>query len=176
MSRGEEYRLSLLTMAVFMASGLIFLLIGMLAVAEVAQEGVGQTIKFIGVTLIFPTPFIAYPIYLWRKRKAGKTFYWDEEGIVIDLQGNKIYWDEIEDIRFSQLYGHWFTRSTVIYPHYTHHEKIRERRKKWMPTPGHSIDWILIENPKDYHKNVMQAWKEKQKLDKDKWELGETEK
>ncbi|MFC3212494.1 hypothetical protein [Planomicrobium okeanokoites] len=176
MSRGKEYQLSLLPMGIFLASGLLILLIGILAIAEAVQESAWQTIKAIGLTLVFPTPFIAYPIYLWRKRKAGKTFYWDEEGIVIDLQGNKVYWDEIEDIRFFRSYYIWFSKSTVIYPHYTHHEKIRERRKKWMPTPGHSIDWILIENPKDYHKNVMQAWKEKQKLDKNKWELGETEK
>lgn len=153
-----------------MVSGLLILLICILAIAEVAQEGVWQTIKFIGLTLVFPTPFIAYPAYLWRKRKEGKSFYWDEEGIIIDLRGNKVYWDEIEDIRFFRSYYLWFMRSTVIYPHYTHHEKIRARRKKWMPTPAHSIDWILIENPKDYHKNVMKAWEEKRKVYKDEEE------
>ncbi|OCA92994.1 hypothetical protein A8F95_02665 [Bacillus wudalianchiensis] len=53
-------------------------------------------------------------------------------------------------------------RSTVIYPHYTHHEKIRVRRKKLMPTPAHSIEWYLIEKSKEYHENLMKVWKEKQ--------------
>ncbi|WP_180260026.1 hypothetical protein [Bacillus cereus] len=52
-------------------------------------------------------------------------------------------------------------KSTVIYPHYTHHNKIQERHKKWLPTPAHSIDWFFIEKPKDYHKNLMIAWEEK---------------
>lgn len=159
-----------------MVSGLLILLMCILAIAEAAQESLWQTIKFIGLTLVFPTPFIAYPIYLWRKRKAGKTFYWDEEGVIIDLRGDKVYWDEIEDIRFFQSYYIWFSKSTVIYPHYTHHEKIRERRKKWMPTPSHSIAWILIENPKDYHENVLQAWEEKQKVYKEKGDYAGIEK
>lgn len=107
---------------------------------------------------------IGYSIYLWRKRNEGKGFYWDDEGIVIDLKGNKVYWDEIEDIQFFESSIVSFSKSTVIYPHYTNHEKIRIRRKKRMPTPAHSIDWILIEKPKEYHKNLMKVWEEKRNL------------
>ena len=110
---------------------------------------------------IFSTSIIGYSIYLWRKRNEGKGFYWDDEGIVIDLKGNMVYWDEIEDIQFFESSIVSFSKSTVIYPHYTNYEKVRIRRKKGMPTPAHSIDWILIEKPKEYHKNLMKVWEEK---------------
>jgi Ca2+/Na+ antiporter len=32
-----------------------------------------------------------YAFYLLKKRKEAKAFYWDDEGIVVDLQGNKVY-------------------------------------------------------------------------------------
>lgn len=110
--------------------------------------------------LIFSLFIIGYSILLWRKRNKGKGFYWDDEGIVIDLKGNKVYWDEIEDIKFFKS-STTNMRSTVIYPHYTNHEKIRIRLNKLLPTPEHSIDWILIERPKEYHKNLMKVWEEK---------------
>jgi hypothetical protein len=87
--------------------------------------------------LLLAFVFLGHAYYLLKKRKEGKAFYWDNEGIVIDLQGNKVYWEEIESIQYSNIRG---MKSTVIYPHYTNHEKIRIRRKKWMPTPAHSID------------------------------------
>lgn len=120
------------------------------------KEGASFTII---ITLIFPFTLIGYAIYLWRKRNESKGFYWDDEGVVIDLNGNKVYWDEIESIKYSNVRG---MKSTVVYPHYTNHEKIRIRRKKLMPTPAHSIDWFLIEKPREYHKNLMKAWEEKQ--------------
>ena len=95
-----------------------------------------------------------------KKKREGKGFYWDDEGIVIDLQGNKVYWNEIESIQYSNVRG---MKSTVIYPHYTNHEKIRIRRKKWMPTTAHSIDWFYIEKPKELHKNLMKTWEEEKK-------------
>ncbi|MFJ8455437.1 hypothetical protein [Bacillus paramycoides] len=110
--------------------------------------------------LIIPGLFLYYGFYLLKKRRANTVFYWDDEGIIIDLDGNKVYWYEIEDIRFYKAQG---MKSTVIYPHYTHHNRIQERRKKWLPTTAHSIDWVLIEKPKDYHKNLMLTWEEKKK-------------
>lgn len=158
------YRISRVTIGTFLFFGLFFLLIFVWALVDALQEGVWETLKVIAGMIVFPLPIIAYPIYLLRKRKEGHGFYWDEEGIVIDLKGNKVYWDEIESIRFSQLFFFFWTKSTVIYPHYTYHENIRARRNKWMPTPAHSVDWILIEKPKDYHANVMAAWEEKRKV------------
>ncbi|MDA2254373.1 MULTISPECIES: hypothetical protein [Bacillus cereus group] len=108
--------------------------------------------------IIFPVLFLYYGFYLLKKRRENTVFYWDDEGIIIDLDRNKVFWHEIEDIRFYKTQG---MKSTVIYPHYTHHNKIQERRKKWLPTPTHSIDMFFIEKPKDYHKNLIIAWEEK---------------
>lgn len=63
-----------------------------------------------------------------KKRRENTVFYWDDEGIIIDLDGNKVYWYEIEDIIYSGFPG---TKSTVISIHYTHQENIRIRHKKW---------------------------------------------
>ncbi|MBT2739002.1 hypothetical protein [Bacillus sp. ISL-7] len=52
-------------------------------------------------------------------------------------------------------------KSFVIYPHYTNHEKIRIRHKKWMPTTAYSIDWFFIEKPRELHQNLMKTWEEK---------------
>ena len=49
--------------------------------------------------ILFSFVFLGCSIYLWRKRKEGKGYYWDDEGIVIDLKGNKVFWDEIECIK-----------------------------------------------------------------------------
>lgn len=113
--------------------------------------------------VIFSTFTIGSSIYLWRKRNKGKGFYWDDEGIVIVLKGNKVYWDEIEDIQFFNSRTTSFLKATVIYTHYTNHEKIRMRRKKLLPTPAHSIDWILIEKPKEFRNDLMKVWEEKNK-------------
>lgn len=145
------YRISLIPILGFMTFGLLWLLLLIL----VLKEGVSFTLI---ISLIFPFTFIGYAIYLWRKRKERKGFYWDDEGIVIDLKGNKVYWNEIESIKYSK--GRTGT-STVIYPHYTNHEKIRIRRNKWMPTTAHSIAWVLIENPNEFHENLMKTWEAK---------------
>ncbi len=56
-----------------------------------------------------------------------------------------------------------FSRVKIYFnlAHYTHHENIRIRYKRWLPTIAHSIYWFSIEKPKDYHKNLMIAWEEK---------------
>ena len=108
--------------------------------------------------MVFSVPAYVLSYYLYKKRKGGYGYYFDEEGITIDLKETKIYWHEVEEIKFMNGQGY---KSTVIYPHYTYHEVIRMRRGKKLPTPAHSIDWIAIERPKLYHKQLLAAW--------DKW-------
>jgi hypothetical protein len=152
------YKLSRFFISALMGMGLIFLF---LCFADI--RGIISHIFSFIFGLFSSFIFIGYAIYLWRKRNEGKGFYWDDEGVVIDLEGNKVFWDEIEEIKMVK--GR-LGKSTVIYPHYTNHEKIRIRRKKKMPTPAHSIDWFLIEKPKEFHKNLMQFWEEKYNLQK----------
>lgn len=163
LKQSKIYKISRPLIIVFMISGLSFLFICLLGLRDSIENGLLETVKMIGITILLPFPFIWYSIYLWRKRKEGRGFYWDDEGVVIDLKGAKVYWEEIEDIKFNKIWMESLSKSTMIYPHYTHHEKIRIRRKKWMPTPGHSIDWILIEKPKEYHESLLRAWEEKSK-------------
>ncbi|QKE71277.1 hypothetical protein HPK19_03320 [Arthrobacter citreus] len=151
MEQVRVYRISLLPILGFLSFGLLWCLLSILGLIE------RFSFTYM-ILLIFPFTFIGYAIYLWRKRKEGKGFYWDDEGIVIDLNGNKVYWNEIESIKYSSVRG---MKSTVIYPHYKNHEKIRVRRNKSMPTSAHSIDWFLVEKPKEYHKNLMKVWEEK---------------
>ncbi|WP_409271885.1 hypothetical protein V1499_19725 [Neobacillus sp. SCS-31] len=148
----KVYRISLLAISVFMVFGIAWFGLGIFALLQKVTAG-------LLLTLSFPLLFIVYASYLLRKRIQGNGFYWDEEGVVIDLNGNKVFWEEIESIRYTNFRG---MKSTVIYPHYTFHEKIRARRNKWMPTTAHSVDWFFIEKPKEFHKNLMKAWEEKQ--------------
>ncbi|MCA1318276.1 hypothetical protein LC085_00005 [Bacillus tianshenii] len=136
-------------------AGIILLLLPLIDIKGILQH----LFVFIGLILL-SFVFLGYSFYLLSKRKQGKGFFWDEQGVVIDLNGIKVYWDEIEDIKFFQS-SVTHMRSTIIYPHYTNQEKIRIRRKKSMPTPEHSIDWYLIEKPKEYHKNLIKDWEEK---------------
>lgn len=148
------YKISWYSIFSFMIMGIIFLAFCVEDLKEISTQQIFVFILGVFVGFVF----LGYAIYLWRKRIEKGGFYWDDEGVVIDLKGNKVYWHEIEEIKFVKGRS---GRSTVIYPHYTYHERIRIRRKKWMPTTGHSIEWFLIEKPKDYHENLMIAWKEK---------------
>ncbi|MFS0667204.1 hypothetical protein AB1L12_04640 [Peribacillus frigoritolerans] len=158
MEQAKMYRISLLLILVFMVAGMLLCILSFLAFLDAPIVSI--------LLFTFSIFTIGYSIYLLRKRNDGKGFYWDDEGIVVDLKGNKVYWDEIEDIKFFKSSTASFSKATVIYPHYTNHEKIRLRHNKWMPKTAHSIDWILIEKPKEYHKILMQAWEEKNNFPK----------
>ena len=149
------YQISWFPIIAFMVAGFTFLT---LCFSDI--KGINKHPLVFCIGLLFSLVFLGYSFYLLRKRVQGKGFYWDDDGIVIDLKGNKVFWDEIEDIRFFKGRG---GKSTVIYPHYSHHETIRIRHKKFMPTTAHSIEWYLIEKPKEMHKNLMQVWQEREK-------------
>ncbi len=129
----------------------------LLAVGNI-KDMVTDILTFIG-ELSVSSLFLGYGVYLFSKRKQGKAFYWDDEGVVIDLRGNKVYWKEIEEIRFVKVKS---LKSTVIYPHYTYWEQIRIRHKKSIGTTAYDIPWFLIERPKEYHQNLMKAWEKQQ--------------
>jgi len=164
MEQQRMYRISLLPIGALLTGGILVFLLLILALGNTPKNEVMEVLLLSLVMAFFSFSLIGCSLYLWRKRKAGNGFYWDDEGIVIDLNGNKVYWEEIESIVFYENKTIAFSKATVVHPHYTHHEKIRIRRSKWMPTPAHSIDWYLIEKPKDFHERVMKAWEEKRKL------------
>jgi hypothetical protein len=117
------YKISLYPILSFMfIGGIMFFSFCFMGLKEILSH------KFLSIVeSFFSFVFLGYFFYLLRKRREGKGFYWDE----------------IEDIKyFKGRVG--ISKSTVIYPNYTNHEKIRIRRKKWMPTTSHSIDWFLI--------------------------------
>ncbi|MGF9979699.1 hypothetical protein [Viridibacillus arvi] len=151
MEQVKLYKLSRRFISTIMGMRMIFLLLCFVDIRDITSH-----IFTFAFGLFFSFVFIGYAIYLWKKRNEDK-------GVVIDLEGNKVYWDEIEEIK---LVKSRVGKSTVIYPHYTNHEKIRIRRKKKMPTPAHSIEWFLIEKPKEFHKNLMKFWGAKSKLQK----------
>ncbi|MGF6949850.1 hypothetical protein QF028_002355 [Neobacillus sp. B4I6] len=91
MGQVRMYRISLLSILVFMVAGILLFLLSIMALRAAPIVSI--------LMVIFSTFTIGSSIYLWRKRNEGKGFYWDDEGIVIDLKSNKVYWDEIEDIQ-----------------------------------------------------------------------------
>lgn len=107
--------------------------------------------------LILTIPLLYFAFYLYKKRSKGIGYYFDDEGITIDMKGTKVYWHEVDDIQFQSSLL-FLLKSTVIYPHYTYHKTICARRGKKLPTPAHSIDWLAIERPKIYHEQLMIHW------------------
>lgn len=160
MEQVKLYRPSLLTIGAFFIAGAFFIFIYIVALFYSPWQGLGSFLMLTVLFAFFSALSLGCSSYLWRNRKKGNGFYWDEEGILIDLKGAKIYWEEVESIQLNDgAYG--LSKSTVIYPHYTHHEKIRSRRKKWMPATAHSIEWYLIEKPAEFHDHIMEVWGEK---------------
>lgn len=160
MEQVKKYRPSLLTISALFLGGVFFISTYIVALVYSPWQGLGSFLMLSLVIVFFSALSLGCSFQLWRNRKKGNGFYWDEEGILIDLKGTKIYWEEIESIKLDDgAYG--LSKSTVIYPHYTHHEKIRIRRKKWMPSTAHSIDWFLIEKPAEFHDHIMKVWGEK---------------
>ncbi|MEW4282532.1 hypothetical protein [Priestia koreensis] len=37
---------------------------------------------------------LGYAVYYEKARRQSEGFYWDDEGVVIDLDGTKVYWYE----------------------------------------------------------------------------------
>ncbi|PSL36209.1 hypothetical protein B0H99_10730 [Planomicrobium soli] len=158
MKKSEVYRLSMTTITVFTLFGILFFSLMLMSLDEFFEGSLLESILAAISGIFFSILFTGYGIYLWKKRKQGYGFWWDDEGVVIDLNGTKVYWNEIENITLSRGYPNNLLIATVIYPHYTHHEKIRMRRKKWMPTPAHSITWYMIEKPQEFHDLLMNVW------------------
>lgn len=160
MEQVKMYGPSLLTIGTLFLVGIFFISIYIVTLVYSPWEGLGSFLILTLVIAFFSALSLGWSFRLWRNRKKGNGFYWDEEGIIIDLNGTKVYWDEIDSIKLDNgVYG--LSKSTVIYPHYTHHEKIRSRRKKMIPTTAHSIDWFLIEKPAEFHDHIMKVWGEK---------------
>ncbi|USK87147.1 hypothetical protein [Peribacillus asahii] len=74
------YHISWYPILVFMFSGLIILLISFLDVKAIPEH----LFVFI-MGLIFSFVLLGYSFYLWRKKKQGKGFSWDDKGIVTDI-------------------------------------------------------------------------------------------
>lgn len=104
---------------------------------------------------------LGYAVYYEKARRQSKGFYWDDEGVVIDLDGTKVYWYEIEKIKFFQ--GMYLERSTIIFPHYQYHEEIFKRQKDGTRTPAYQIEFQRMQHPKQFHEGLMNAWASYQK-------------
>jgi hypothetical protein len=109
-----------------------------------------------GFLFSFTTFFLG--LYFWKNRREGKGYYWDAGGIVVNLKGNKVYWNEIEKIEFENRRAN----QTVIYTRYNSQELIK-RHKRYQ----YAIVWFDIEDPKEFHSNLIRAWNRKRSLYKD---------
>ncbi|GGI11828.1 hypothetical protein [Gottfriedia solisilvae] len=128
---------------------------------------------FIWIGLIALTYFLFWCSYsLFLSRKKGEGVHWDDEGVVVDFEGNKIFWNEIENIEFHKSENEMLTSSTYIRVFIYKEEQVRLRHKLpfknifWRYSG--SIDWITIEKPKEMHEALIQFWQEKNKLSSNK--------
>jgi hypothetical protein len=147
----KPYKTPLSKIIVFILIG-----IGILLLPLFDLKGLHSNLSSFAALVVMGLFFLGIGLFLLRKRISGPGFFWDEEGVVVDYKGNKILWDEIEDIQLRRS-GDGY-RSTVIYPHYSYHETIRLRHGKKLPTPDHSIQWTWISQPKKFHSELIEAW------------------
>jgi hypothetical protein len=144
------YRNSLRFIFSYMGSGIIFSLLMLLAIPE------GITLPLIA-GFLFSLSLICTSLYYLLKRLKGKGIYWDEEGVILNFKGNKVYWYEIEKIELKKRGG----KSTLIFPHNTYCGTIQKRHHKGLPRTCYAILWFEIENPNEFHKNLIKASEEK---------------
>lgn len=107
---------------------------------------------------LFSFTTIFFSLYFWKNRREGKGYSWDEEGIVVNFKGNKVYWNEIEKIEFENLR----VNQTVIYTRYNCQEVINLHKRY-----QYAIVWFDIEDPKEFHSNLIWAWNRNRSLYKD---------
>lgn len=158
----KVYKPSWRSMALLLAIGLFLFYTFLSHIREIGEKEPFEQAYFLTLWLICAPLCFQSAVFLWISRNKGKGIYWDEEGIVIGFKGNKVYWEEIEDIRF----GSGVTasiRSTKIYTHERSREKIRKRHQNIFLKTSHSLVWFLIEKPTVMHKQLLKEWETKKR-------------
>lgn len=157
----KVYKPKILTIFLFVIFGILFLLILLMTIISTKHFSISTIFVFIG-SLLFIFLLFRDSIKLWNYRKKGIGIYWDEEGVVVDFVGNKIFWDEIENIEFIKTKS---SRTTFIRVHYSKEEQVRVRHK--LPLKNifwrysGSIEWSEIEKPREMHTNLVNYWEKK---------------
>ncbi|ANS48540.1 hypothetical protein BT246_31780 [Bacillus thuringiensis] len=86
------YRASIQSILFVLSFGVVFLLISILSLME--------EFDLLGIiSIFFSLWLLKYALTLWKTRANDI----DDEGIVVDLHGNKVYWYEIEDITYQNF-------------------------------------------------------------------------
>ncbi|MES9685661.1 hypothetical protein CN514_21155 [Bacillus sp. AFS001701] len=163
----KVYKAKIQLMFFFIVIASISLFLTIMFTVSLSRFTVSNLFYWIGlVAFDFLLFWSSYSIFLSRKR--GKGVYWDDEGVVVDFKGNKIFWNEIENIEMHKNDNEWFTKSTFIRVFIYKEEQVRLRHK--LPLKNifwrysGNINWIEIEKPKEMHEALVQNWKEKNKL------------
>ena len=152
----------MLGICLFEITGLFFVL---LLVMKFRNGDVKNIKDYFGiiVLIIISASLLYYCIHFLKRRIQGKCFFWDDEGVVVDVDENKIYWHEIEKITFSK--GGRRAKSTIIdvYAHYRQEAGSRiEKRQTWVPK-SYSIEWMHVTHAKEFHQSLMEEWGKRQK-------------
>ncbi|KQL39192.1 hypothetical protein AN960_09450 [Bacillus sp. FJAT-25509] len=157
----KVYKPKILTIFIFAIFGILFLFILLMAITSTKHFSISKIFVIIGF-LVFIFLLFWDSIKFWNYRKKGIGIYWDEEGVVVDFVGNKIFWDEIENIEFIKTKS---SRTTFVRVHYSKEEQVRLRHK--LPLKNifwrysGSIEWFEIEKPKEMHTNLVNYWEKK---------------
>ncbi|MFF2878453.1 hypothetical protein ACFVR2_19240 [Gottfriedia sp. NPDC057991] len=157
----KVYTPKILTIFLFAIFGALFLFILLMVITGTKHFSISKIFVFIGF-LLFIFLLFGDSIKFWNYRKKGIGIYSDEEGVVVDFVGNKIFWDEIEKIEFIKTKS---SRTTFIRVHYSKEEQVRLRHK--LPLKNifwrysGSIEWFEIEKPREMHTNLVNYWEKK---------------
>lgn len=151
----KTYRYSWKSLSLIITLVVIAVLIGIGLLSE--KEYLYSLIPFsIGIGFVFV--FLHY----YKYRKRGPIWVVDDEGLTINLKGQRLYWSEIESIK---LYSPKFfdttnqvTHSTALYTKISAYKAIRIRFNIPYASECYLMDWTMIENARDFHNTVMEKW------------------
>lgn len=144
--------------------GCISLFLTVLFAVNISRFSVSNFFYFIGlIGFTYLSFWYSYSMFLSRKR--GEGVFWDDEGVVVNFEGNKIFWNEIEYIEFHESDNGKFSNSTYIRVFIYKQEQVRLRHKLPLKNVfwrySGSIDWYLIEKPREMHEELIKFWEGK---------------
>jgi len=151
----KRYRVSLLPTFLFGFCGIGFALIaGMIVQATQEMSASGTfllAVLVIGILILF---YLA-GVYLVRWRK--NSFFWDEEGVIVDTKGNKLYWSELADIKMNKSRG----KTLIFYVNNFSCKEVAKRiKKKELANPPYTyeVNFFQLGLFDEFCEELMKVW------------------
>jgi hypothetical protein len=133
---------------------LIMFVLGLLLHWLVIAQGYGSISRMLSFTgiYIFGLGFYFVSFYLIYFRVKSEGLYCDDEGIVVNFQGDKIFWHEVEIVEPTRLHA---LTATTIYLKDEFIETVNKRIRTRFKRKNFSISHEIIDRPAKFEKEII---------------------